>query len=87
MTNEQTQETMTVTVMYRNNWFGGDGWTYYPKTITISAFCPQCGERRGIPTWINQAEDGEWFQLNVWTNECGHLDTYHSVLLEAGITH
>lgn len=80
---KQVQETMTVTVMYRNNWFGGDGWTYYPKTITISAFCPKCGQRRGKPYQINQHEDGEWFSLDRWDNPCGHLDTYREALLEA----
>lgn len=83
---ETTNETMTVTVMYRNNFFGGDGWTYYPKTVTISAFCPVCGGRRGTPTWHQQCEDGEWFQVNVWENTCGHKDTYKDVLIEAGVT-
>ena len=84
---QQKTETMTVTVMYRNNWFGGDGWTYYPKTVTISAFCPKCGEHRGEPQPYNQCEDGEWFALNIWRNPCEHVDSYHDVLVEAGITH
>jgi hypothetical protein len=80
-----TNETMTVTVMHRNNYEGGDGWTYYAKTVTISAYCPICGERRGAPTWHNQCEDGEWFSLNVWENPCGHKDLYKDVLIEAGV--
>lgn len=80
---EQQEETMTVTVMYRNNWFGGDGWTYYPKQVTISAFCPACGKHRGEPSWYRFCEDGEWFTVHKWENPCGHLDTYHAVLVEA----
>lgn len=76
-------ETMTVTVMYRNNWFGGDGWTYYPHTVTISARCPVCGARRGDPYPYRFCEDGAWLTVQKWENPCGHLDTYHAVLREA----
>ncbi len=77
------QDVMTVTVMYRNSFFGGDGWTYYPTRITISAFCPVCGKQRGLPRWYNLCEDGEWFSVQVWDNPCGHKDMYSDVLKEA----
>ena len=73
-----------VTVMYRNSWFGGDGWTYYPVTVEVADTCPVCGGPRGEPTPHSQCEDGEWFSLNTWTNPCGHLDRYPDVLVEAG---
>lgn len=76
---------MKVTVMYRNNYFGGDGWTYYTKTIEISNLCPICGEKRGIPYQFRFHEDGEWFVVNKWDNPCGHIDSYKNCLLEAGI--
>jgi len=74
---------MKVTVMYRNNWFGGDGWTYYPKTIIIGDNCPKCNELRGKPKPYNFCEDGEWFTVDKWDNPCGHIDTYMNCLMEA----
>lgn len=74
---------MIVTVMYRNNWFGGDGWTYYPITISISDDCPICGKKRGKPYPYYFCEDGEWFTVDKWTNPCGHLDKYRECLKEA----
>ena len=76
---------MKVKVMYRNNWFGGDGWTYYPMTITIGDNCPKCGGARGFPYPFCFHEDGEWITVDKWDNPCGHIDTYHATLLEAGI--
>jgi hypothetical protein len=69
--------------MYRNNFDGGDGWSYYPRTIQIADLCPQCGERRGTPYNYNFCEDGEWFSVDKWSNPCGHLDTYGACWREA----
>jgi len=74
---------MKVTVMYRNNWFGGDGWTYYPITVEISDNCPICGGKRGIPHSYNFCEDGEWFNVDRWDNPCGHIDKYGDVIRES----
>ncbi len=74
---------MEVIVMYRNNWFSGDGWTYYPKTIEISDNCPVCGEKRGKPKYYRFHEDGQWFTVNTWKNPCGHTDYYKQCLEEA----
>ena len=74
---------MKVTVMYRNNWFGGDGWIYYPKTIKINDTCPICGLLRGKPKSYRFHEDGNWFTVDIWENPCGHLDTYAECLREA----
>jgi len=73
-----------VRVMYRNNWFGGDGWTYYPVTVTISAFCPVCRQPRGEPHPYHFCEDGEWFTVDCWENPCGHADLYKNCLIESG---
>lgn len=77
-------ETMTVTVMYRNNWFGGDGWKFYPVTVQIPAVCPVCGGPRGEPTWDRFRDTGEWYSVHKWTNPCGHVDKYKDILIEAG---
>jgi hypothetical protein len=74
---------MRVTVMYRNNYFGGDGWEYYPKTIDIGNHCPVCGGKRGNPIPRSFCEDGEWYVLDTWENLCGHVDSYKNCLLEA----
>ncbi len=74
---------MKVKVMYRNNWFGGDGWTYYPMTIEISNKCPICNGLRGKPYLYRFCEDGEWFVVNRWNNSCGHIDFYKNCILEA----
>lgn len=75
---------MKVTVMYRNNFHGGDGWTYYPVVINISDTCPVCGEKRGEPKNHRFCEDDEWYDVNVWENACGHIDKYKDCLIEAG---
>lgn len=83
MQTTDTGNVRTVTIMYRNSWSGGDGWTYYPVTVTIAATCPVCGEPRGTPTRRLFCEDGEWYDLDVWENPCGHLDRYQDVYAEA----
>lgn len=75
---------MKVRIMYRNNWFGGDGWTFYPVDVEISDNCPQCGEKRGKPSRAFQCEDGEFYYVDKWSNSCGHVDYYSDVLVEAG---
>ena len=70
---------MKATIMYRNTFDGGDGWTYFPTTIEIGNFCPKCGGPRGEPVMHRQHEDGEWFTVSRWDNPCGHLDTYEEL--------
>ncbi len=74
---------MRVTIMYRNNFDGGDGWEFYPETIEIADNCPVCGQRRGTPYEYSFCEDGEWFSVDKWDNPCGHLDFYGECLTEA----
>lgn len=69
--------------MYRNNFVGGDGWTYYPMNIVIADNCPVCGGKRGAPVAHNFCEDGEWFTVDRWDNQCGHLDKYKDCYLES----
>ena len=74
---------MTVTIMFRNTYTGGDGWQYYPVTLEIADVCPKCGGRRGEEKRVPQCEDGEWFWLSQWSNPCGHVDAYRDVWHEA----
>lgn len=73
---------MTVTIMYRNSYHGGDGWTYYPLTVVIAATCPVCGGKRGEPTMRRFCEDGEWYNVSTWQNPCGHIDRYQDIYAE-----
>jgi len=68
--------------MYRNNWFGGDGWTFYPVKIEIADNCPVCGAKRGDPHPRSYCEDGEWYTVDNWENPCGHIDTYQMAYRE-----
>lgn len=53
------------------------------RTVTISAACPKCGGERGEPRNLNQAEDGAYYSVDIWTNPCGHVDYYGDVVKEA----
>lgn len=70
---------MTVTIMYRNSFHGGDGWTFYPITVEISDYCPKCGGARGTPKGYNFYEDGETYHVDIWDNPCGHIDKYRDI--------
>ena len=78
-------ETMTVTVRDRSSeapW--GAGMTNpVTRKITISAFCPVCGGRRGEPRGLNSCDDGAYYWVQVWDNPCGHVDAYADVVNEA----
>lgn len=84
---------MKVTIMYRNSYIGGDGWTYHPLEIEISNYCQtvitdeharpvKCCVRRGKPVAYSFTEDGENFVVHTWKNPCGHLDTYRECFFE-----
>jgi hypothetical protein len=71
-----------VTIMFRNTFTGGDGWTYYPMQVIIDNNCPKCGQKRGEPYPYRFCEDGEWFTVDKWDNPCGHIDTYRDCFIE-----
>ena len=73
---------MILTIMYRNTFEGGDGWTYYPKTIEVGDKCLVCGGPRAEPQSYTFCEDGEWFTVDQWHNECGHVEPYEIVYKE-----
>ena len=78
-------ETMTVTVRDRS---AEAPWGYGPtnpviRDITISAFCPIDGERRGVPAKQRYHDDGVDYWVDNWQNPCGHTDLYADVINEA----
>lgn len=74
---------MVVTIMYRNTYLGGDGWTYYPMKVEIADECPQCGGPRGEPYAYHFCEDESWYTVDKWDNPCGHIDKYKACYFEA----
>lgn len=74
---------MKVAIMYRNNFEGGDGWTFYPMQVEISDNCPKCGGPRGEPYPHTFYECGQWYAVSRWDNPCGHVDKYKDVYFEA----
>ncbi|MFD6097174.1 hypothetical protein ACFVWN_20495 [Nocardiopsis flavescens] len=53
------------------------------RPVVLDALCPQCGGLRGEPRNHRQHEDGVWFSVDIWSNPCGHTDTYAAVVEEA----
>ncbi len=81
----ESADTMTVTIRDRSAEAPWGSGFISPKTrtVTISAFCPRCGGRRGEPRGLNQCDDGAWYWVQVWDNPCGHVDMYADVAVEA----
>lgn len=75
-------DTMRVTVRDHAEWGTSSPYISTP-TVTISSRCPVCGGPRGEPKLNRYVEDGEWYNVDNWTNPCGHVDGYKAVLKEA----
>lgn len=79
-------DTITVTVRDRSSETacGSPGYRDpVTRTITIDAYCPVCGQRRGEPFGKNEHDDGARYSVQGWENPCGHKDTWVAVLEEA----
>lgn len=80
-------ELITVTVRDRSReapWGSGPNHPIV-REIQISAFCPNCGARRGERQGLNTHDDGAWYWVETWSCSagCGHVDTYGRVVVEA----
>ncbi|MEZ0095037.1 hypothetical protein [Streptacidiphilus sp. EB129] len=78
--------TMTVTVRDRS---AEAPWGHGPtapvtRQVTISTRCPACGGLRGEPRGQNSVDDGAHYWVQTWTNDCGHVDSYATVIAEVG---
>ncbi|MEC3995249.1 hypothetical protein VSR01_17570 [Actinacidiphila sp. DG2A-62] len=51
-------------------------------TVTVGPECPRCGGPRGDAVPFRFHEDGDWYVVDKWSNACGHVDSYASVLAE-----
>jgi hypothetical protein len=78
---------MIVTVVDRAateaQWGHPGPFTVITETVEIDDTCPICGGPRGEPELKPFCEDGHHYSAHCWTNPCGHLDRYESVLREA----
>lgn len=86
---EKKPDTMKVIVVDRHlqSQLWGNGYRSIHEVIReieVSTKCPVCGGPRGTPALRRFCEDGEWYDVHVWQNPCGHLDSYSNLLLEAG---
>lgn len=52
------------------------------ETVRVEWTCPKCGKPRGPVRYRTFCEDGEYYSVSVWENECGHVDKYEDVLKE-----
>ena len=54
------------------------------RTFNISDKCPKCGKKRGIERWRGFSYDGSRrLSVDLWKNECDHIDKYSDVVKEA----
>ncbi|PTM58351.1 hypothetical protein [Desmospora activa] len=70
-------ETRIVTITNRD-WFRGT------KVVEVEWKCPTCGEPMGEPKLRRFCEDGEWYDVHVWDNECGHIAKYRHLKIVNG---
>ncbi|MDX8367710.1 hypothetical protein [Cytobacillus sp. IB215665] len=62
----------TITVPNRDS----QGWLHGTKNMKVEWTCPTCGQEMGQPTAKQFCEDGEFYNVNVWENDCGHVAKY-----------
>lgn len=78
---------MRVTVVDRarmaRDWGSPGLYTIHTQTVEIDDRCPRCGVQRGQPWKERLVEDGHAVTVDRWENECGHVDKYDEVLIEA----
>jgi hypothetical protein len=78
---------MIVTVRDRKtedaHWGGPGPFSVVARKVEIADTCPACGGPRGEASGYNGCEDGDYYWVNVWSNACGHIDSYPDVLAEA----
>ena len=52
-------------------------------TVAFGNTCLVCGAPRGKSELKRFHEWGEFYEVDTWINECGHVDKYRDVLAEA----
>jgi hypothetical protein len=60
-----------------------EGFPGYAVTVALIWHCPVCGGLRGVPGDGISYDGSRMLAVNVWKNDCGHVDIYSSVRVEA----
>lgn len=69
-----------VTIPNRDN----QGYLLGAKSVLVEWKCPTCGEIMGDPVVKQFCEDGEFYSVHTWENDCGHVAKYND-LKEVGL--
>lgn len=74
---EDEVEVKKVTITTRDS----NGWLQGVKDVNVVWACPNCGGKMGNVVTIQQTEDGQWFSVSTWQNDCGHTAKYKELIL------
>lgn len=53
-----------------------DGWLHGTIQVIADWKCPVCGNPMGEPKLQQFCEDGEFYSVHTWSNDCGHVCKY-----------
>lgn len=59
------------------------GYPGYAVKVVLEWICPQCGGARGEPAPTISYDGSRRLGVDGWENDCGHIDYYSNVLVEA----
>lgn len=68
---------MLITVPNRDS----EGWLHDTKTVKVIWKCPTCSKEMGKPKLQLFCEDGEFYSVHTWSNDCGHIAKYKDLLI------
>lgn len=72
-----SQQVKVITVPNRDS----AGWLHGTKNVEALWECPSCKKPMGEPRLQDFCEDGEFYNVHVWKNECGHITSYNEMTL------
>lgn len=72
-----------LTIVYRNDYHGGDGNQQYALPLLYNMVCPICGGERGEPKKHTIRVACKDIEVDAWDNPCGHVDNYKDLYFEA----
>lgn len=72
--NIQVNQVKEVAIPHRRN-----GFLEFVKTIKVEWACPVCGKVMGEPVKRRFCEDGWWYEVDCWENDCGHVARYRDL--------
>ncbi len=70
---------MTRTIIIPNR--DKSGWLHGTRQVTVYWHCPICKTIMGEPRLQQFCEDGEFYNVHVWDNPCGHVAKYKDLVI------